>query len=315
MAKRSIIHISVPSSSGNSLQRKPAAPACSAIRISVPSSSGNSLQPAEEPPRERPQAISVPSSSGNSLQRIHTICTFKPGPHFSPLFIGELPSTPLPLPLPQYPLHFSPLFIGELPSTDRRRRRCHLLPVFQSPLHRGTPFNMKIEPDWYRYLFISVPSSSGNSLQPSASISAAPGCRNFSPLFIGELPSTPESMRTLESKSISVPSSSGNSLQPGPSVLLPTRSDYFSPLFIGELPSTILICGVVSRRPHFSPLFIGELPSTQGVEPILRSVQVFQSPLHRGTPFNSVTHTSSNGKGVISVPSSSGNSLQPPGSS
>ncbi len=136
---------------------------------------------------------------------------------------------------------------------------------------------------------ISVPSSSGNSLQPKHPCSINSLTSHFSPLFIGELSSTsvihtekerwrkifqsPLHRGTLFNGvaacgaglpgAISVPSSSGNSLQlENPGESFHTGIPNFSPLFIGELSSTQAASFTQIRRSYFSPLFIGELSST-----------------------------------------------------
>ena len=255
--------------------------------------------------------ISVPSSSGNSLQPSAPLRLRGSLRHFSPLFIGELPSTGAEQPGQglkrkfQSPLHRGTPFNFLL---DLRQTR---LSLFQSPLHRGTPFNSFFNGQLFRCVFISVPSSSGNSLQHRANRAGAARGPHFSPLFIGELPSTqhsrsianygsafqsplhrgtpfnvPKGRRGDRRRGISVPSSSGNSLQPRrPSVSF-VRLRHFSPLFIGELPSTHRVGQGHWYEAHFSPLFIGELPSTPASTMLRGDGCQFQSPLHRGTPFN-----------------------------
>src|SRR5579875_2225089 len=136
--------------------------------------------------------------------------------NFSPLFIGEITSTPPGGLTTPTLLYFSPLFIGEITSTGR-------LPI--CALAEG--------------LHISVPSSSGKSLQPF------PGLLNVVRRGI-----------------ISVPSSSGKSLQ--------RRG-----------------C-LAHNLSHF----------------------LFQSPLHRGNHFNDQLYRIDAIGAEISVPSSSGKSLQ-----
>ncbi len=106
---------------------------------------------------------------------------------FSPLFIGEDSS------ITCGKRHgycdevsFSPLFIGEDSSIARRATRSCRCFCFQSPLHRGILFNAFRWKCWRHSLYLSVPSSSGKTLQ-------CPGCGRlpggvvaFSPLFIGE---------------------------------------------------------------------------------------------------------------------------------
>ena len=161
----SVISISVPSSSGNSLQRKIVSYARLQGVFQSPLHRGTPFNGARPGAASDKGQISVPSSSGNSLQRVHCAVLLQERNHFSPLFIGELPSTePFEIETHSLP-HFSPLFIGELPSTPVPRHNCERQRIFQSPLHRGTPFNRGREPGRRSAIQISVPSSSGNSLQ------------------------------------------------------------------------------------------------------------------------------------------------------
>src|SRR5579884_2466703 len=60
---------------------------------------------------------------------------------------------------------FSPLFIGEITSTSRLAPGIDVRGEFQSPLHRGNHFNQSAESEGLDFGSISVPSSSGKSLQ------------------------------------------------------------------------------------------------------------------------------------------------------
>src|SRR5579885_3437851 len=135
------LQISVPSSSGKSLQLCIVDQASMRLTISVPSSSGKSLQRRRSIGSSHVSGISVPSSSGKSLQRPRILHAGKENINFSPLFIGEITSTPL--------LQEFPVAIGE----------------FQSPLHRGNHFNRSCSGREGPRKSISVPSSSGKSLQ------------------------------------------------------------------------------------------------------------------------------------------------------
>ncbi len=111
-------------------------------------------------------SLSVPSSSGNTLQRIR-----------SPPWKSACST-------------FSPLFIGEYSSTAVMSSRAMCVTSFQSPLHRGILFNLTdnfLREVWNQ---LSVPSSSGNTLQPHAQAHNRKGDHTFSPLFIGEYSST-----------------------------------------------------------------------------------------------------------------------------
>src|SRR5579885_2711978 len=182
---------------------------------------------------------------------------------------------------------------------------------------------------------ISVPSSSGKSLQPRGRCRLTRGRVDFSPLFIGEITSTTASCCVFSNSCvfqsplhrgnhfnlfivlkghppglISVPSSSGKSLQPNAQCAENRTRAHFSPLFIGEITSTPLMDGSDKIWIKFqSPLHRGNHFNATLLNPILPTDK-FQSPLHRGNHFN----TSPDGNvfiaKAISVPSTSGKSLQ-----
>src|SRR5579885_3437850 len=213
---------------------------------------------------KRLDAISVPSSSGKSLhqwassRRINTITNFSPlfigeitstlyrgsginaANHFSPLFIGEITSTSSQHRFQSRLRHFSPLFIGEITSTAAHPTRGKGKYKFQSPLHRGNHFNATAPGISRGHWRISVPSSSGKSLQPVLLWERRAKEIDFSPLFIGEITSTP--------------------WEAASTALLTD----FSPLFIGEITSTKDVPARSCHRGNFSPLFIGEITSTRG---------------------------------------------------
>ena len=134
--------------------------------------------------------ISVPSSSGKSLQ---------PEAVSGAEMIFETFQSPL-----HRGNHFN----------DRYRVGVIEGLLFQSPLHRGNHFNAVLLREKILRRIISVPSSSGKSLQPRPEYSFRYIPDNFSPLFIGEITST--------------------------TTLMPfcCGSANFSPLFIGEITST-----------------------------------------------------------------------------
>src|SRR5579885_3581413 len=233
------------------------------LQISVPSSSGKSLQLCIVDQASMRLTISVPSSSGKSLQR-----RSRPA--------ASTPAT-----------------------------------VFQSPLHRGNHFNIGYRSPHSFACHISVPSSSGKSLQHYDKPFAVVANGNFSPLFIGEITSTRLVARAHPKPVISVPSSSGKSLQRASQMTGGVQTYNFSPLFIGEITSTSSQHRFQSRLRHFSPLFIGEITSTAAHPTRGKGKYKFQSPLHRGNHFNATAPGISRGHWRISVPSSSGKSLQP----
>ena len=162
-----------------------------------------------------------------------------------------------------------------------------------------------------RSVTVSVPSSSGNSLQPTAKAHKRIAASRFSPLFIGELSSTfyPSAPPPDESEfqsplhrgtlfnagvrmltrcfpAVSVPSSSGNSLQLTWSVSIPANLPVSVPSSSGNSLQPAGSTAPANCIAGFSPLFIGELSSTS--RPTTRNTgsSSFQSPLHRGTLFN-----------------------------
>ncbi len=198
-----------------------------------------------------------------------------------------------------------------------QRPRCrwhrHRWYCFQSPLHRGRVFNAGSMLTSSTKLLLSVPSSSGKGLQPSKPTLYEPPPPNFqSPLHRGRVFNCPIGRH-----------------------LLPA-GDAFSPLFIGEGSSTTcdIMCHCIDIA-TFSPLFIGEGSSTavahlqrdaglglsvpsssgKGLQPLaaperIRSVILFQSPLHRGRVFNDDLLSAPSRPCILSVPSSSGKGLQ-----
>src|SRR5579884_277804 len=200
---------------GNHFNEPPLETERLSLMISVPSSSGKSLQLSFFYPRAPSRNISVPSSSGKSLQRRGSSALGRDSNYFSPLFIGEITSTtstPSEDSLKssfQSPLHRGNHFnavIDALKETES---------LFQSPLHRGNHFNRSCRASrapsdpYFSPLFIgeitstycslqhcsghiviSVPSSSGKSLQPLSTHDRTFATQYFSPLFIGEITST-----------------------------------------------------------------------------------------------------------------------------
>ena len=163
-----------------------------------------------------------------------------------------------------------------------------VLSVFQSPLHRGILFN-DVE--------LAHIESKGMNFQ--------------SPLHRGILfNGTPSQYRGINFV-LSVPSSSGNTLQRKRVARIITLQSAFSPLFIGEYSSTQPCGGLHESSVHFqSPLHRGILfnnwTDTGGTY-----LCSFQSPLHRGILFNRPSPCSAPlSAECLSVPSSSGNTLQ-----
>ena len=128
----------------------------------------------------------------------------------------------------QSPLHRGSLwnnFSGMLPQG---------LDYFQSPLHRGSLWNPRPRHANARSNLLSVPSSSGKSL---------------------ELPTSPHFERKYR---LSVPSSSGKSLEPRARLILQNCDLTFSPLFIGE------VSGTQERSPRSPCQLELSVPSSSG---------------------------------------------------
>ncbi len=108
---------------------------------------------------------------------------------FSPLIIGEVPSTAEEGKRSKSQLPFSPLIIGEVPSTRAALGKAGLDSDLQSPHHRGGALN-GAQMLWGDHSIYdsSVPSSSGRCPQPKTQFQTT---NFFSPLIIGEVPSTP----------------------------------------------------------------------------------------------------------------------------
>src|SRR6266704_1374851 len=83
----------------------------------------------------------------------------------SPLHRGSLWNKPTRKPRYTFHFSFSPLFIGEVSGTHELGRVNARLDAFQSPLHRGSLWNMRAQQDRAADFFLSVPSSSGKSLE------------------------------------------------------------------------------------------------------------------------------------------------------
>src|SRR6266571_2088920 len=159
---------------------------------------------------------------------------------------------------------------------------------FQSPLHRGSLWNKEVRDVMVSEGTLSVPSSSGKSLEQSVRRMQSFGSFFFqSPLHRGSLWNKPTSKPRY------------------------TFHFSFSPLFIGEVSGTHELgrvnarldafqsplhrgslwnrgtprCRALRRLP-FSPLFIGEVSGTQFEFVHLFRLCSFQSPLHRGSLCN-----------------------------
>jgi hypothetical protein len=208
--------------------------------------------------------LSVPSSSGNTLQpeadRAELIRIIP----FSPLFIGEYSSTLKPEPC-------------DIPVL-----------TFQSPLHRGILFNFLWLSCGQSKVNLSVPSSSGNTLQRQSLYCGCCRTATFSPLFIGEYSSTASNSRSSQvHPQLSVPSSSGNTLQRCPitagcyctgCLSVPSSSGNTLQLVLPWIERSI---SYAFQSPLHRGILFNEFPSQTA-----QFTPAFQSPLHRGILFN-----------------------------
>ncbi len=85
---------------------------------------------------------------------------------------------------------FSPLFIGEYSATRLQQQAIKVVTNFQSPLHRGILCNDVSRSGRGSVCSLSVPSSSGNTLQLPCWLPIPKPSAAFSPLFIGEYSAT-----------------------------------------------------------------------------------------------------------------------------
>ena len=211
---------------------------------------------------------------------------------------------------------------------------------FQSPPHRGTVCNTKPTCLVRRGALLSVPSSSGNGLQPGDPVKGPPLRISLSVPSSSGNGLQPAVARAGDGSGVclSVPSSSGNGLQLMTDQVASERTFPFSPLLIGERSATLpafqvrehnhgsfspLLIGersatIAARNAwrdcgfSFSPLLIGERSATWEKARNASISSCFQSPPHRGTVCNVKTPAAGPGmRGELSVPSSSGNGLQP----
>src|SRR5581483_11659288 len=182
---------------------------------------------------------------------------------------------------------FSPLFIGEYSATPHPDQMIAIRVAFQSPLHRGILCNHSAWSSPAISLCLSVPSSSGNTLQLSHPFRPAAPHWPFSPLFIGEYSATAlrenvsrctEAFQSPLHRGILCNDESASELNNVPT--------FQSPLHRGILCNFLRLQLAGSAGEPFSPLFIGEYSATLRLPPHLKS------------------------QFSLSVPSSSGNTLQ-----
>ncbi len=208
---------------------------------------------------------------------------------------------------------------------------------FQSPPHRGTVFSRKISRPSRKMRAVSVPSSSGHGVQRlgdgwrldqlcTVSVPSSSGhgvqqdlfCRRrdadsrFSPLLIGARCSAgPAGRFHRRSATFQSPPHRGTVFSQLLAVSKKGSVPRFSPLLIGAR------CSARGRSrispaiaPCFSPLLIGARCSAIAESLILRVLNWFQSPPHRGTVFSARAGRPRLERSKVSVPSSSGHGVQ-----
>src|SRR5208337_341967 len=160
-------------------------------------------------------------------------------------------------------------------------------------------------------MLVSVPSSSGHSLQHDRMMRIALCGYGFSPLFIGALSSTRTRANARPSgQSFQSPLHRGTLFNIHGASERRKVETFQSPLHRGTLFNQNEFLVWVGQELFQSPLHRGTLFNVVEFLPELRR-SVFQSPLHRGTLFNAHAGGSQRAVGLVSVPSSSGHSLQP----
>src|SRR5581483_6580743 len=309
-------------------------------RLSVPSSSGNTLQhrllasqiamSLFQSPLHRGILCNGYSAGGKALESAA----------FSPLFIREYSATRLDRArrrdagIFQSPLHrgilcnkrrsladklklqqsFSPLFIGEYSATPTNPREARNRTSFQSPLHRGILCNgAKAGRDHAAPGGFQSPLHRGilcNGSNAASGLIAGVGFQ--SPLHRGILCNAITGRERIDLLSFQSPLHRGILCNEAAQFELHRSPRPFSPLFIGEYSATISLRATAMRqRRSFSPLFIGEYSATLSCQCDACKRYIFQSPLHRGILCNQKRGSRRSGVGgALSVPSSSGNTLQ-----
>ena len=255
---------------------------------------------------------------------------------------------------------FSPLYLGVLTATCKRYQRPSRPVTFQSPLPRGSHCNGDVCSGGYVFVFfqsplprgshcnlwnsarnrvhsclsvpstsgfslqlppranretrrklLSVPSTSGFSLQPYRRRAAVIALATFSPLYLGVLTATVCNRNfSLYSGWLSVPSTSGFSLQPNRSGVPRSGLPLSVPSTSGFSLQPMGLRFVLDLCPPFSPLYLGVLTATSNIETYSGEPRGFQSPLPRGSHCNSCAWLISLLSFCLSVPSTSGFSLQ-----
>jgi len=211
-----------------------------------------------------PDMVSVPFTSGSSLQLKFCLIPGILAECFSSLYIGILAATHTFQSgecegfLFQFPLHrdprcnsnrelydliqetarFSSLYIGILAATQPPPATQGVV-WFQFPLHRDPRCNKVHVEEGCGEIRVSVPFTSGSSLQPKSTTSPARGPVCFSSLYIGILAATYHFLTRNEKTKFQFPLHRDprcNATRARDRYVLPTR---FSSLYIGILAATL----------------------------------------------------------------------------
>ena len=164
--------------------------------------------------------------------------------------------------------------------------------MFQFPLHRDPRCNPPSCANQFPVFRVSVPFTSGSSLQRVCALNRYRSHRRFSSLYIGILAATVIPCCGYEFPYVSVPFTSGSSLQ---------RFLYLHNilLFVGFSSLYIGILAATPERPNhgrfgilrFSSLYIGILAATNVACYEMRKRVRFQFPLHRDPRCNGTLAT------------------------
>jgi len=151
----------------------------------------------------------------------------------------------------QFPLHRDPR-CNRRPTSPHSRR--HWVSV---PFTSGSSLQHKLVIIWDFYPFVSVPFTSGSSLQRRQAARGVFCLYSFSSLYIGILAATKDIYEMMQ------------------------QIKRFSSLYIGILAATFFSVGGRSVLHRFSSLYIGILAATEGSAERSEASNLFQFPLHR----------------------------------
>ena len=205
---------------------------------------------------------------------------------FSSLYIGILAATFAGLRITAGVVGFSSLYIGILAATDSPQCKLKKVPQFQFPLHRDPRCNTEPSKDDIEATKVSVPFTSGSSLQRERASHIKELIKSFSSLYIGILAATKHQQRHLGS------------------------SRRFSSLYIGILAATELVRNRYEDGRKFQFPLHRDPRCNYVTHHTGQPLRKFQFPLHRDPRCNSLTFLLALVSINVSVPFTSGSSLQ-----